>query len=179
VWLADLFIHGIGGATYDQMTDRLIREFYGIEPPPFLVLTGTLRLPIQDAPTISADDIRQQQRLLRELEHQPERHLPDASPRLLAEKASLVEEEQARASMVLTRDERQALRTQNHARWRRIREINRQLSNRLEERLHTERDRLREYRELLQTRQVLESREFSAWLYPTELLEEFFGSLIG
>jgi hypothetical protein len=179
VWLADLFIHGIGGATYDQMTDRLIREFYGIEPPPFLVLTGTLRLPIQDVPAISADDIHKQQRLLRELEHQPERHLPDASPRLLAEKASLVEEERARASMVLTHDERQALRTQNHARWRRLREINRQLSNRLEERLHTERDRLREYRELLQTRQVLESREFSAWLYPTELLEEFFGSLIG
>ena len=44
--LGDLFIHGIGGAKYDQLTDRIIEKFFGIEPPGFLVASGTLRLPI-------------------------------------------------------------------------------------------------------------------------------------
>ena len=31
--LSDLFVHGIGGAKYDQLTDELIRSFYGCAPP--------------------------------------------------------------------------------------------------------------------------------------------------
>ncbi len=31
--LGDLFLHGIGGAKYDQVTDLLIGRFFGLEPP--------------------------------------------------------------------------------------------------------------------------------------------------
>src|SRR5205085_514035 len=34
--LSDLFIHGIGGAKYDEVTDEIIRRFFGIEPPKYL-----------------------------------------------------------------------------------------------------------------------------------------------
>ncbi len=44
--LADTFIHGIGGAKYDQVTDALCLRFFGITPPRFVTLSGTLRLPI-------------------------------------------------------------------------------------------------------------------------------------
>jgi hypothetical protein len=43
--LADLFVHGIGGGRYDQVTDLLIGKFFGIAPPPFSVATGTLYHP--------------------------------------------------------------------------------------------------------------------------------------
>jgi hypothetical protein len=33
LFLADLFIHGIGGAIYDQITDALMRELFGLVPP--------------------------------------------------------------------------------------------------------------------------------------------------
>ncbi len=45
--LGDLFIHGIGGAKYDEVTDLLMERFFGVEPPGFLVLSGTLYLPIE------------------------------------------------------------------------------------------------------------------------------------
>lgn len=45
LFLADLFIHGLGGGLYDAVTDDVIRGFYGLEPPRFLILTGTLLLP--------------------------------------------------------------------------------------------------------------------------------------
>jgi len=46
VCLGDLFMHGLGGGKYDELTDDLIRRFFGLEPPGYLVLTGTLRLPL-------------------------------------------------------------------------------------------------------------------------------------
>jgi hypothetical protein len=43
--VCDQFVHGIGGARYDQVTDRVIGEFFGVEPPAFSVATATLLFP--------------------------------------------------------------------------------------------------------------------------------------
>lgn len=43
--LADQFIHGIGGARYDQVTDALIARHFKLEPPRFAVTTATLYFP--------------------------------------------------------------------------------------------------------------------------------------
>jgi hypothetical protein len=45
LFLADQFIHGIGGGRYDQVTDRLIHSYFGIDPPRFAVTTATLYFP--------------------------------------------------------------------------------------------------------------------------------------
>jgi len=37
----DLFVHGIGGGKYDQITDRLIADWLGCESPPLCVATAT------------------------------------------------------------------------------------------------------------------------------------------
>src|SRR6185437_3586626 len=42
---ADQFIHGIGGGRYDQVTDRIIANYFKIEPPRFSVTTATMYLP--------------------------------------------------------------------------------------------------------------------------------------
>ena len=48
--VADLFIHGIGGAKYDEATDAICERFFGAAPPAFATLSGTLRLPIDHPP---------------------------------------------------------------------------------------------------------------------------------
>ena len=48
--LGDLFVHGIGGAKYDELGDELAREFFGIEPPTFLTLSLTRWLGLEDDP---------------------------------------------------------------------------------------------------------------------------------
>lgn len=45
LFLADQFVHGIGGGRYDQVTDAMIRSFLGLEPPAFCVTTATLHFP--------------------------------------------------------------------------------------------------------------------------------------
>jgi hypothetical protein len=43
--LSDLFLHGIGGGKYDQLGDLIIKQFFGIEPPEFMVISATIQLP--------------------------------------------------------------------------------------------------------------------------------------
>lgn len=43
--LADLFLHGIGGAKYDQLGDLISQRFFQLQPPHYGVLSATLLLP--------------------------------------------------------------------------------------------------------------------------------------
>jgi len=45
LFIADQFVHGIGGAQYDQVSDRVIATFLGITPPHFAVATATAYFP--------------------------------------------------------------------------------------------------------------------------------------
>lgn len=42
LFLADLFIHGIGGAKYDRISDLIIADYFGIAPPPYGCVSATL-----------------------------------------------------------------------------------------------------------------------------------------
>ncbi len=72
------FIHGLGGALYDEMTDAIIRAFYQMEPPLFLTLTATLLLsdPIGSRASI-AHDTRKLKQAWRDVRYNPDRHIKD------------------------------------------------------------------------------------------------------
>src|SRR5262249_11163951 len=76
LFLGDLFLHGIGGGRYDEVTDEIARRFYGVEPPGFLVVTATLRLPLATS-GVTLEDRRALIRRLRSLRYNPQRHLPE------------------------------------------------------------------------------------------------------
>jgi hypothetical protein len=77
--LGDLFIHGIGGAKYDELGDAIINEFFGVAPPAFLTVSMTLWLGLADSPA-SIDRLRQAELDLRELSFNADRHLPQGGP---------------------------------------------------------------------------------------------------
>ncbi len=69
--LSDFFIHGIGGAKYDQLTDALVQQFFDVPAPSFMTLTSTMHLPV-DYPDVTAADLRDVEQKLRELTYHPE-----------------------------------------------------------------------------------------------------------
>jgi hypothetical protein len=75
LFVADLFLHGIGGAVYDELTDRIFGRFFQTALPRFAVVTATLRLPWGERP-VGEEDERQLRRQLRTLEWNPDRFLP-------------------------------------------------------------------------------------------------------
>lgn len=72
--LADFFIHGIGGGKYDEVTDAIIRSYFGIEPPAYQVLSATLYLPLPGF-AATVEEARQARRLLRDLHWNPQRYV--------------------------------------------------------------------------------------------------------
>jgi hypothetical protein len=72
--LADLFIHGIGGAKYDRITDRLIHCYFGVTPPGMACVSATLLLdlPRRD---VTEQDVRRDEHRLRDLRYNPQRHV--------------------------------------------------------------------------------------------------------
>ncbi len=69
--LSDLFVHGIGGAKYDQVTDAIMERFFRISPPGFAVATATVQV-WQRPHAVESDDVRQVNGHLRDLWFHPE-----------------------------------------------------------------------------------------------------------
>jgi hypothetical protein len=70
----DIFVHGIGGGKYDQVTDSIIHRFFDIDPPEYMVLSGTLRLQVARPPA-PASSLGAINRELRDLKFNPDRFL--------------------------------------------------------------------------------------------------------
>jgi hypothetical protein len=69
--LGDLFIHGIGGAKYDELGDEIARRFFQVEPPGFLTVSMTLWLGLPAEPA-SAADLIDVNRRLRDVQFNPD-----------------------------------------------------------------------------------------------------------
>lgn len=74
LFLSDLFVHGIGGAIYDELTDRIFAKFWNVKLPRFAIVTATLRLPWDRQP-VTQDDPLELRQTLRALQWNPDRFL--------------------------------------------------------------------------------------------------------
>ncbi len=160
-WIAaDLFIHGIGGAAYDEVTHQIARAWWGVPAPTLMVATATFRLPVP-IPDVSSEDLRRIDQRLRELEFHPELFLSadqaDAD-RWVRQKRDWIAQDLPRG--------------QRRERHRRIVEANRKLQPlvaSLRGRLLEERERIEQ---MLRHRQVLASREYAFCLFPERYAEK-------
>ncbi|MSR60233.1 MAG: hypothetical protein EXS05_21770 [Planctomycetaceae bacterium] len=181
--LADSFVHGLGGAKYDEMTDRLIVRFFHLPAPGFLTLTATVRLPLAPHP-VEREDERRLRRQLRELDFHSERHLPDSasdeSARLVAAKRDLIARQQAqsaqrRGESVHCCDAPSAGQTplRGFERFRRLQEVNRRLAELTQPQRARLTGELSRTVEQLAANAVLKDREFAFCLYPADTLQQF------
>jgi hypothetical protein len=151
---ADFFLHGIGGAKYDQLTDAILADFFNVLPPAFATVTATFTLPLS-IPSVSHVDVRQTQAKLRELEYHPEQLL---SPLQAAE----WKEQKAAWIGAVADDDR---RTQ----FEKIEEANAQMGKLLAEVVATTQAHLELQQQQLRVKEKLSSREFSFCLFPSTL----------
>ncbi len=77
LFISDLFIHGLGGAKYDLVTDEIIREFFKVEPPHFLVVSCTLYLDFKSSFESSDAKISTLKKEIRDLGFNPQRYIDE------------------------------------------------------------------------------------------------------
>ncbi len=162
LFLGDLFIHGIGGGKYDEVTDTIIRDFYGIEPPAFQVLSATVHLPLPTFPT-TVTDVLALRRRERDLHWNPQRHLAKRDTEF-AEVQSLVNRHHL-LEAVEPSEPRDRLE-----RYRKFREISDQLRPRVEERLTDTKQWLTRAVQEAAANAALVRRDFAWVLYPEAML---------
>jgi len=73
--LADLFIHGIGGAKYDRISDAIIADYYGVARPRMACVSATLHMDLPRT-SVTVESLRDARHALRDIQHNPQRHLP-------------------------------------------------------------------------------------------------------
>jgi hypothetical protein len=164
--LSDMFLHGIGGAKYDQVTDAIARQFFGFELPQFATVSATLRLAIAYEPGSPPQEsqLRQQSRAMR---YHPERFVnvngtlpPEESPLV----AQLIETKMRWVRTPKTRDNAR----ERHAA---ITGANQALQPYLTKmRVNLERQR-EEMAERKRATGILASREYSFCLHPRDHFE--------
>jgi hypothetical protein len=161
LFLCDLFIHGIGGGKYDELTDEILHRFYGIEPPEFLVLSATLLLPFSTYPS-RPDDCRRLAHELRDLRWNPQRHvdMESVAAKLALQKQAWIEQQPDQR-----RDRREQFRV--------LRELTEHLRSYTEEREHQLHEQLNRCEQEVQANTVLQRRDYPFCLYPELLLRRF------
>jgi hypothetical protein len=163
--LSDLFLHGIGGAKYDQVTDSIARQFFGFELPRFAAVSATLRLPIAHAATNQTED-RELARQLRELRYHPERfaiggrlsanHSPDVQ-QIVTTKRRWV---QTKKTPENAHERHVAITSANEALQPHVNELLRDVEQQREQLARRKR-----------ANAILDSREYSFCLYPRQHFE--------
>jgi hypothetical protein len=164
LFLADVFIHGIGGGIYDELTDRIINGFYGIPAPGFLVLSATLLLPLPRYPDAARQAVALA-RQARDLAYKPERFVTDGPEA---------------TQLILTKHNWIAHTGATHAerveRFQRIRAINgRLIPYVLPLQQQVEADH-REQQRRAAADAVAGRRDYAFCLHPEEMLRSFFSS---
>ena len=172
--LGDLFLHGIGGAKYDQLTDLLIERFFGLAPPGFMVLSATLHLPIEREKTGTGPLPKQARNIaqrLRDLAYHPERCLDDGAPTFFDDPRALIVE---KARWIAAPQTPESART----RCRAIRDINTRLQPWVADQHERLLRRQEETARALQAEAILAWREYGFCLYPEETLKKNSAGLL-
>lgn len=159
LFLSDIFLHGIGGAKYDQLTDAISARFFGYQLPHFLTLSATMTLPSRIEP-IAKPNINRLRQRRRRLKFHPERFFDannssDVSKRLIAEKQRW------------TSPEMQHVRTQE--KHDTIKLINQKLNKLLVKFDNELADTIALQQRDLHASQIAHSREYSFCLFDSEL----------
>ncbi len=167
--VADFFVHGVGGGRYDRVTDAVIRDYFGIEPPAYAVATGTLHLPLQ-----AFDPTAERQALQRralEIQHNPDRLLTHPTP------AQQTQVDEKRALIAALEGGALSHRERREA-TQRIREINESLARALTTELSDVKERQTEFERGGDATAAATYREYPYCLFPPHAVDELIEGLI-
>ena len=161
-YLGSAFVHGIGGAKYDEMTDVLIERWLGLSPPSLIVATSTLRLFESFAPPRVESLIAQDQRELRRIHWNPEAITASAHSTPSAQ--DLITRKQELLDGSMSSSERHV----------QIQQINASLRSGLAEYEQRIRSDLQSKLTSQPYQVALRGREYSANLFPASAIRELF-----
>lgn len=167
LFFADVFIHGIGGAKYDTITDEIIKEFFGIDPPGFVTISATLYVPL-DAYDLDIKVLQELQRTVSDMCYNPERYAASKETQSEPEFVNRAREKQRLLKMMTVgnADEKRRYFSQ-------IKELNKLMLTLINPELKKKQKEITIVRDKLVYNEVVRFREYPVCLYPMKVLEGY------
>ena len=180
--LSDLFIHGIGGALYDQMTDQIMMNLFGVRPAYACASAGWL-LPLagfNDQKIVNIPQLKWQEHHLRANPEQlaGEAHLNDKTQSLLEERRTLIAG--INQSLITQRAEhrrRGPYWSQRRLHFQHLHDINAQLLEVFAPQMHQMQSQIREAELAAKNLSVAGWREYFIALHPRSSLRELIATI--
>ncbi|UJS17538.1 MAG: hypothetical protein L3J17_00360 [Candidatus Jettenia sp.] len=166
LFFSDVFIHGIGGAKYDTITDEIIKEFFGIDPPTFITVSATLFLPFDTFDS----DIGTAQRLqndLRNMTYNPELY----TSKDIQNDTGFMDKAREKQTLLKMAD---CTADEKRQRFNKIKELNKLMLNQIRAEFHKKQQELSTVSENLAYNEVVRFREYPIYIYPMEVLQQYF-----
>ena len=166
LFFSDVFIHGIGGAKYDTITDEIIKEFFGIDPPGFVTISATLFLPLE-AYDLDESALYDSQRIIDDMRYNPERYASketQSEPKFI----NRVEEKQRLLKMMGVGNANEKRRYFN-----RVKELNKLMLSQIHIELQKKQRETNTIRDKLVYNEVVRFREYPVCLYPRKVLRDY------
>ena len=182
LFVMDLFVHGIGGAKYDEMTDQIIQRFFEVPVPRYTTISATVQLPIPLPHPVTTKDLLDVKHLLRELKSNADRVCEWNSDsdwnRLIEEKQSLIREQhQAETARGATRSLRRQQARANRERYLKLRSIQNALYRMADPKRRELEEELASLELKLKETVLVQSREYAWCLFPEDKIRGFFEEL--
>lgn len=166
LFFSDVFIHGMGGAKYDTITDEIIREFFGIDPPGFVTISATLYLPL-DAYDLDIKVLQELQRTVSDMSYNPEQYAPKETQNEPAFMNSVREKQRLLKMMTVgNADEKKRYFSQ-------IKELNKLMLTQINPELKKKQKEINIVRDKLGYNDVVRFREYPVCLYPRKVLKGY------
>jgi len=162
--LSDLFLHGIGGAIYDRLTDEICDRFFKMRPPKFVALSATMKLHHYSKNRenlVTRTDLVKAKQLVRELTFHPEKFLYEPG-----EGSSEID------SLIKSKQTWVGDQSRSYERHHAIVKINEDLQGFLNPGLPTAIEKQDSIGVALKNSEILGSREYSLALFPEALVED-------
>ena len=154
MFAGSIFIHGVGGGNYDEVTDAVIREYYRCEPPTYIIATRTEFPPIATDADID-ETIKLARKELRNMEFNPDEYL-DGDNQLGVEK---------RAILAKSRNDT------TKAEYRRLKEIRLTLVKEIKDIIDGKEKEIERLEQQRSSVERVRRRDFPYFFYPPEALE--------
>ncbi|HHT9129564.1 MAG TPA: hypothetical protein ACFYEC_01700, partial [Candidatus Brocadiaceae bacterium] len=167
LFFSDLFIHGMGGAKYDKITDEIIKEFFGIDPPAFVTISANVFLPLESF-DLEAGALQVLQHDLKDMRYNPERYASGKVQndtkfiRMVKEKQRLIAE-----MAVCGKDEKKRYFDQ-------IKELNKLMLTKGEAEFQKKQSEIDIIHNKLAYNEVVKFREYPTCIYPVGVMRDYF-----
>lgn len=166
MFFSDLFVHGIGGAKYDLVTDEIIREFFGVEPPAYATVSATLHLPYKPF-NVSNDDVIALKHVIKDMDYNPDRYTSGGIMEDAGMKSMVSEKKDLIARDAYNSEER-------HRSFDRLRELNALMKEKIRPLIKEKEKELKDLEKKLRYNSIVTNREYPFCIYPESMLRELF-----